>query len=109
MIGIDEVKLFVLVAFIEGFLHYFRWKHLLQGAELPRPVAYILGVLGLMVPFSLWLYEQHDIRVLVVLWGVILAGGIAVILCYFIDWVVDLIWDKRQALQRERALSDVKK
>lgn len=98
--------LLVMVAFIEGFLHYFRWKHLLQGQDLPRPVAYILGVLGLMVPFTAWLHEQGEHHVVVVLWGVIVAGGVAVLLCYLIDWIVDLIWEKRQALEREKALRD---
>jgi hypothetical protein len=52
--------LIALVMAIEVALHYFRWRETLQGHELPRPVAYILGVAGMMVPFTIWLMENNQ-------------------------------------------------
>ncbi len=101
--------LIALVMTIEVALHYFRWREALQGHELPRPVAYILGVAGMMVPFTFWLLENSQIETARVLWFVIVAAGMAVILSYGIDWVADLVWKLREARQREKAaLSGIK-
>ena len=78
-----------------------------MGRELPRVAAYVLGVLGLMLPFTAWLIEQEHIeaiKVVVVLWKDIVAGGLAVALCYGIDAIVDLAWDLIQSRQREQVL-----
>lgn len=96
-----DFQTIALVFFVEGFLHYFRWREILKGHELPRPVAYILGVLGLMVPYSAWLIRRGSVQEVIMLWAVIVGGGLSVLSCYGIDAVSDLYWGKRHAEQRE--------
>jgi len=101
--------LIAIVALAEAFLHYFRWRMILGGRELPRVAAYMLGVLGLMLPYSRWLWMRGAIQAqeaIMVLWIVIVAGGLSVLVCYGIDAIVDLAWSKREAEQRERALME---
>jgi hypothetical protein len=101
------IDLVVIVALAEAFLHYFRWRMILGGRELPRVVAYMLGVLGLMLPYSQWLWMHGMIQAreaIMTLWIVIVTGGLSVLVCYGIDTVVDLVWGKREAEQRERVL-----
>jgi hypothetical protein len=96
--------LVVLVVFIQIALHYFRWKEVLQGRELPRVVAYTLGVAGMMVPFTAWLIQEGSREVAQALWLVIVGAGAAVAISYALDWVVDLAWKVRESGQRENAL-----
>jgi branched-subunit amino acid transport protein AzlD len=102
---VDIVILIIFVVIVEALLHYFPWRLLLRGKELPRLVAYILGVIGLMVPFSVWVVVVlTDWRLVAVLWGTIVAGGITVMILYGLDHVVDLEWRKRECDQREKEL-----
>lgn len=98
----------LVVIFIEAFLHYFRWREILSGRELPRPIAYILGVLGLIAPFSLYEWEQGNQQVVITLWIFVCAGGLSVLACYGIDAIIDLYWGKRHAEQREQQLREPK-
>jgi hypothetical protein len=95
--------LVVLVVFIEIALHDFRWREVLLGRELPRPVAYALGVLGMMGPFTAWLLQKGETETALVLWLVIAAAGGSVLVCYAIDWVTNLLWIARESGQREQA------
>lgn len=99
--------LIVLVMFIESTLHYFPWREILRGKKLPRQAAYILGVAGMMLPFSVWLFENNQLGIIKVLWMVILGAGLSVLLCYLIDWVVGLVWKLDGSIQRENILKDV--
>lgn len=80
----------VLLLWVE---HWFPWPALL-GRELPRLSSYILGVLALALPLSglygRWLAQPPALAwfYLLGLWAVILAGGLAVILAYALDWVM---------------------
>jgi hypothetical protein len=71
-------------------------------------IAYTLGVIGLMAPFTWWLCLNTPSKpeIIRVLWSVIVAGGLSVALCYGLDWVVDMIWKVRQSSQREKAMKD---
>lgn len=96
------------VVAVQLALHYFRWREALQGHELPRPVAYVLGVSGMMVPFTVWLLEQGYRDVAGVMWMVIVSAGLAVVvLGYGVDWIINLVWKVREARQREHALRDM--
>ncbi len=95
--------LIALVMMGEAFLHYFPWMKLLKGKDLPRVPAYALGVLGLMVPFSMWLLEQGEVEILKVLWMVIIAGGLSVLALYGLDRYIELEWRDIEASERERA------
>ena len=100
----DEL-LVVLVVFIEMFLHYFPWRLVLRR-DLPRLVAYMLGVLGMMGPFTAWLINHNDSQVATMLWLVLGAGGFAVASLYLLDWVIGQVWGKREAEQREQLLQE---
>lgn len=95
----------ILIAFVmitEAFLHYFPWRKLLKGRELPRLMAYVFGVLGLMIPFTLWLLERDEIAVVIILWKVIVAGGIIVFALYGLDRYMELEWRDMETSEREK-------
>jgi hypothetical protein len=100
----NEFVVAALVVFVQGFLHYFPWVKVLRR-KLPRLAAYTLGVAGLMVPFSVWLFGR-DPWAVVVLWITICAGGLSVGLWWLVDWVVDQWHGHRNASERERAAMD---
>ena len=93
--------LIALVMMAELGLHYFPWKLLLKGRELPRVAAYTLGMLGLMAPFSAWLWLRKDVVVIQVLWMVIIAGGLTVFALYGLDRYIELEWRNLEATERE--------
>lgn len=92
-----EVML-ILVAITEGLLHYGLRRDVL-GKDLPRPVAYTLGTLAMMVPFTFWLIERRQTEVAWVLWLVLVAGGLSVTFWYGVDWVRGM----RASLKEARA------
>lgn len=94
--------LVILVMITEAFLHYFPWKKLLKGRELPRLLAYIFGVLGLMVPFTVWLMDHSTSYVALTLWKVIVGGGVMVAALYGLDHYIELIWRDMEATEREQ-------
>lgn len=72
--------------------HWFPWRMLL-GRDLPRPAAYVLGVLSIMAPISVlfilipWLSGW---RAVVAMWYVVISAGAATILAYLIDVVLQM-------------------
>lgn len=64
--------------------HYIPWKQILHR-KLKRTEAYIVGVLLMMVPFSVWLGVLGLWRVLLGLWIVIVTSGGLVIGAYALD------------------------
>ena len=94
-------SLLVIVALAEGFLHYVPWRLFLRGRELPRLAAYLLGVLGMTVPLTayLWLNAEHEI--IVVLWAVTGTAGLVVIALYGFDRYQDLVMKDIEASERE--------
>ena len=95
--------LIVMVMMAEAFLHYFPWKMLLRGKELPRLAAYTLGLLGMMGPLTAWLWDRNEIEVIQTLWVVIMSAGIMVFALYGLDHYLDLIMRDIEATE-ERAL-----
>lgn len=95
--------LIVIVMLSEASLHYFPWKMLLRGRELPRVAAYILGILGLMCPFTAWLWTIGETEIIWVLWMVIASGGFIVIILYGLD---HYLWLEMRDIEagEERAL-----
>lgn len=98
----------VMAMMAEFGLHYFPWKILLRGRKLPRLIAYMLGVLGMMGPFTAWLWSQGEIEVVQTLWIVIVSGGITVLALYGLDHYLDLIMKDVEASERERRSRDAK-
>lgn len=95
------LTMLVLIGFIEGFLHY-AFRREIFGKDLPRPVAYTLGTLGMMLPFTVYLNEEGHGDVASVLWLVLVSGGGAVVLCYGVDWIYKMIVSLRETKQREQ-------
>ncbi len=92
--------LIVIVALVELGLHYFPWRMLI-GRELPRLAAYTLGLLGMMVPFSVWLTDHHEAEIVHTLWVVIISAGMTVFALYGLDHYLD-VWNRaREAEERE--------
>lgn len=100
----NEWTLIYIVVISEAFLHYFPWLKLLKGKTLPRLLAYVFGVLGLMIPFTVWLLSNKDVEAIetaVTLWKVIAAGGIIVFALYGFDHYLELEWRDRESTERE--------
>jgi hypothetical protein len=93
----------VMVMMAEFGLHYFPWKMLLRGRELPRLAAYTLGLLGMMGPLTAWLMDRNEIEVVVALWAVIVSAGLMVFALYGFDHYLELIMRDIEAAE-ERAL-----
>lgn len=87
----SELILIVIVMLAEALLHFFPWRMLLRGRKLPRLAAYPLGLLGMMVPFTGWLWQSGEYEVIRVLWIVIIASGTTVFASYGIDDYLDRI------------------
>ena len=75
--------------------HWFPWR-LMFRKELPRLLAYIMGVLALHAPttvlFIFWARSAVDVSHyghVIALWSVTIAGGLAVLSAYGIDWLLD--------------------
>lgn len=97
----NEWILVVMVIITEGFLHYIPWMKLLRGKELPRLAAYVLGMLGMMLPFTVWLIQNSETHVVLALWKVIVSGGLIVFALYGLDHYLELTWRDMEASERE--------
>lgn len=98
----NEWTLIILVMLAETCLHYFPWRMLLRGRELPRLGAYTLGLLAIMVPLSAWLYQNGEYDALGTLWKVTCAAGVTVFALYGLDHYLDLIMKDIEATEREK-------
>ena len=92
--------LFVMIT--ELGLHYFPWRMLLRGKKLPRLAAYTLGLLGMMGPFTGWLWQIGEYEVIKMLWAVIIAAGLTVFALYGLDHYLDLIMKDIESVEREK-------
>ena len=93
----------LMVMMAEFGLHYFPWRVLLRGRELPRLAAYTLGLLGMMGPLTAWLWERGQTEVIQTLWIVIASAGLMVFVLYGLDHYLDLIMKDMEASE-ERTL-----
>lgn len=59
-----------------------------------------------MIPFTVWLFEHDNLETAIMLWKVIVAGGITVMALYGLDHYLDLWWKDMEATERE---ADAKK
>lgn len=92
--------LFVMIT--ELGLHYFPWRMLLRGKKLPRLAAYTLGLLGMMVPLTVWLWQIGELEIIKALWMVIVAAGMTVFSLYGLDHYLELIMKDIEATEREK-------
>ena len=94
--------LVVMVMISELGMHYFPWRILLRGKELPRLAAYTLGSLGMVVPFTVWLWQIGEYEVIHGLWLVVCAAGLMVFALYGLDHYLDLVMKDIEAAEREK-------
>jgi hypothetical protein len=92
--------LIVIVVTVEFGLHYFPW-HMLIGGRLPRLAAYVLGLLGMMVPLSAWLMDKGETDVMQTLWIVNASAGLTVFALYGLDRYLKLERRDVEAEERE--------
>jgi len=59
-------------------------------------------MLGLMIPFSVWIFERSEMVILRTLWIVIFAGGTIVAALYGLDRLIELELRDMEALEREQ-------
>ena len=97
----------VIAALSEGFLHYFPWRLVFGGRDLPRPIAYVLGVLGFAVPFVGWAWWVGDVASALAFGAIVCAAGATVVGLYAFDWVLNALQERRESLQREQFLKAV--
>ena len=80
-----EILLTALIAvLLELVMHWFPWRMILRR-DLTRPAAYVLGVFGIAGPVSVLWALWGMINVVISLWAVIVATGLAVVGAYDID------------------------
>lgn len=105
----EEVLLACLIAsLVELVLHYFPWRMAI-GRDLPRPGAYILGVLGFSIPLAVLFYRWGEQRYLVALIAVITNAGGAVLIVYGLDSMLNSYWlerEQRERIEHERQADD---
>lgn len=94
--------LMLMVILTEALLHYFPWRMLLKGKKLHRLAAYTLGSLGMMGPFTVWLWQIGEFEIIKALWMVICAAGVMVFALYGLDHYLDLIMKDIEATEREQ-------
>jgi hypothetical protein len=82
--------------------HYFPWGKVL-GHALPRPAAYAMGTLSLVLPVTFYFLSSPVIQVL---WLTILAGGMATIGCYVLDAAIEAKHHKERADRLEELHRD---
>jgi hypothetical protein len=105
------MKLLILIVSVmgtEALMHYIPWRKILRGRELPRLAAYTFGLLGMMVPFTVWLWDRNEIDVILVLWAVVVSAGVMVFALYGFDHYLDLIMKDIEAREREQRQRDAR-
>lgn len=105
MIGL-LILLCVCAALAELVLHWFPWEMLI-GGMLPRPLAYVFGVCGFAIPLTVFyaFVEQAGAILVVALWSMIGSAGLAVLLAYGVDWVMD----KVRTVSEQREVMDARR
>lgn len=106
----DILILTVLSGISQLAAHYIPWKLILHR-PLKRTEAYVIGVVLMIVPFSVWLGQLGLWRVLLALWCVVITSGLFVIGAYSLDrylMVAELVKaaDAENQMMRESVLDD---
>ncbi len=74
------------------------------SVQLPHPIRmilnYVIGTVGMLLPYALWLYERNDMEALTTLAFCVVAAGMAPVFAYGLDIVLD--WRNRALDAEER-------
>ncbi len=74
----------LIAALLLAVEHFIPWFDIFHR-PLPRLGAYILGVAAMIVPLTALFILWRAWLAILALWSVVLAGGLAVMLCYAFD------------------------
>lgn len=92
----------LIAALMQAVLHLFPWQMIFPHG-LPRLLAYILGVLGFLLPVSGLFVFWQEWASLAALWAAVIASGLAVLKLYGLDWILNRIRLSFESEEREHA------
>ena len=99
----------VIIALLSGVAqlaaHYIPWQRMLRRRLHPTE-AYVIGVVLMMMPISVWLILAQDWRVLLALWCVIASSGVMVIGAYGLDAYLQTVEHNRAADAENRMMRE---
>jgi len=95
----------LIAALIEAVLHWFPWRIFVRR-DLPRPIAYMAGVLGIEGPLTWLLWAWGDLQAMAALWIVTGAAGLMVLMAYGLDWLGVKISQYQEMREREEGSAD---
>lgn len=99
-----EICVAVLVAMLALLaLHWLPWR-LLLGRELPRPAAYIVGTLAMVLPLTVLFAIWQEWLAVAALWAVVVGSGAAVLGAYLLDGWLHERQARAETAEREGAL-----
>jgi len=81
--------------------HYAPWRRWL-GRKLPRPAAYTLGTLAILVPATLASQPRKHRQVVAMFWAAAASAGVTTLATWGIDWLNER--SARQADEKDRLL-----
>lgn len=84
-------------------LHWLPWISLL-GRELPRPAAYIVGVLSMAMPLTGLFAAWSEWWAMLALWAVVVGSGLTVMGAYLFDAWLHHRQARKEAEEREQVL-----
>jgi hypothetical protein len=68
--------------------HWFPWRQLVKR-EMDLLARYVIGTLGLLVPFAILLASWQQWQALIALASIVVAGGLSVMGAYAVDGWID--------------------
>lgn len=107
-IAIIEMAVCAISTALALMVEHYMLKYLLPE-DIHRVLAYVLGVLAILVPASLVLWWHGERQVLALIWTSTVVGGLAVMGAYGIDGLVKRLrdWaDERELRAYERGKDD---
>ncbi len=85
---LDVVLVVLFTCILLALLHYFPWRGLLKR-DLPILARYTIGVLALMAPASVLWTVQKEWSNLILMWSVVICGGLTVFLLHVLDETIE--------------------
>jgi hypothetical protein len=99
---ISVISTTIVVVLLLAVEHLLPWQAMFKSRLHPL-INYVMGMLAINVPFSIFLGMWDQWVSLAVLWLITVCGGIAVGLLYALDWWLD-IRVRLEALVRENRI-----
>lgn len=81
---LDGVVVVLFTCLMLALMHYLPWRGMIRK-DLPLLARYAVGVLALVLPLSVLWIVRADWSNLMLLWAVVICGGMTVILLHVLD------------------------